>query len=53
MKILCTKEEIASLIRWCEYTRLEGECALCPLPCAGDDGDFLVRICQVAVDEEE
>ena len=55
MKIVCTKEEFASLIRWCERARCEKKCAVCPFfQCEGKlfESDDLACMCQIAEPEE-
>lgn len=54
MKIVCTKEEYTGLIRWCEGTKHERECASCPFPCVEDaEVDSLMELCQIVEPEKE
>ena len=56
MKIICSKEEFASLIRWCERARCEKKCAVCPFfQCEGKlfESDDLACMCQITETEVE
>lgn len=51
MTITCTKMEFARLIRWCEGTKLAGDCGECPFfQCGGkdDENGGLADMCQIA-----
>lgn len=56
MKIVCTKEEFARLIRWCERAFNEVGCCGCPFRCAESEPegrDVLAGMCQIVETEVE
>lgn len=56
MKIVCTKDEFARLIRWCECAKDEKMCDLCPfVQCGGEksDRDDLADMCKIVREDDK
>jgi hypothetical protein len=56
MEIICTKDEFARLIRWCECAKYEKMCDVCPfVQCDGEDcdRDELSNMCRIVCDPDK
>ena len=56
MKIVCTQDEFARLIRWCECAKDEKMCDLCPfVQCGGEksDRDDLADMCKIVREDDK